>query len=55
MDYAHMVGYGIFLAIIFFVIAVNVQTVLSSWWLSHWTNAANNLGFRMEQHRRTRR
>ena len=55
MDYAHMVGYGIFLAIIIFVIAVNVQTLLSNWWLSHRTNAVNNLDFRIEQHRRTRR
>ena len=50
MDYAHMVGGGISLAIIFFVTAVNVQTVLSNWWLSRWTDAVDDPDFRMAYH-----
>ena len=50
MDYAHIVGYGISLVIIFFVLAVNVQMVLSNWWLSRRTDAANNPDFRIAHH-----
>jgi len=39
MSYVSMVGYTTSFAILLLVVGVNVQSILSNWWLSQWANA----------------